>query len=305
MQGQAYALHVPSLSDSPTLTLDDVKSTLLAATLSTFSTVATVMWARKSSLPWWRRLALAGAGAARGSFVAALTTRIDENNAFHIWTVADSLTLLALASAAKAVALRQPEPRHTSAADGVALRPGAGVRWRRGGRVRGHPRRWQSPLLSEDSLLAVLRHFRFARMSRDYLQSVVRAWPPMQTKEGLALLMDAIMPSLDGGTLPSLPAAEVPRADRVGRSPFECGDHHRVRVGAEFGHLGSVSLLNIRSLLRLTLYIVYGPECAVDEKRSVCTECMHKHMLMRQAHITWRAHASVDMDTRVRAGRPA
>lgn len=126
------------------------------------------------------------------------------DNALQIWQVAERLALASLVTAAVETALGSVETLAIADAtleqmatllcdDRLAVPCEedaftAVTRWFASGQHT----------VDEPTLLGLLRHVRFALMPSDFIQASVRAWPVMQSTAGRELLLDALVPAVDG-----------------------------------------------------------------------------------------------------------
>lgn len=129
--------------------------------------------------------------------------------AIRLWALADRLILPSLVAATMEVArgefqvlasrdeLLEVSPAMLSAllqlelsVDGEETVFGVVVRWADAAKP------------DEEALIEVLRHVRFGSMSKDFITQVVRAWPPMATRPGQGILVDALTALCTGGTPP-------------------------------------------------------------------------------------------------------
>ena len=126
----------------------------------------------------------------------AIQSQLAPCNALDVWRLADLYTLPTLEKAAVDSALRGFEELPLQSASGaqvvalvqedrlVAKNEEAVFQW--------VVRWWEAGKRPEAELLAVMKHVRFADMDTGFVQTTVRAWPALDSKEGRDIILDAV-----------------------------------------------------------------------------------------------------------------
>jgi len=126
----------------------------------------------------------------------AIQSQLGPCNALDVWRLADLYTLPVLEKAAVDSALRGFEELPLQSASGaqvvalvqedrlVAKNEEAVFQW--------VVRWWEAGKRPEAELLAVMKHVRFADMDTGFVQTTVRAWPALDSKEGRDIILDAV-----------------------------------------------------------------------------------------------------------------
>jgi N-acetylneuraminic acid mutarotase len=127
----------------------------------------------------------------------AIQSQLGPCNALDVWRLADLYTLPALEKAAVDSALGGFEELPLQSASGaqvlalvqedrlVAKNEEAVFQW--------VVRWWEAAERPEAELLAVMKHVRFADMDTGFVQTTVRAWPALDSKEGRDIILDAVL----------------------------------------------------------------------------------------------------------------
>eukprot|EP00964_Phaeocystis_antarctica_P006262 scaffold3411_cov83-Phaeocystis_antarctica.AAC.1 len=132
----------------------------------------------------------------------AIGARLAPSNALNVWRLADVFTLPALEKAAVEAALRGFEelsPQLAKGAEVVALvREDRLVAKSEEAVFRWIKRWWEAAERPEAELLAVMKHVRFAAMAAGFLRDTVIAWPALGSAEARGMLLNAMVPAVDG-----------------------------------------------------------------------------------------------------------
>ena len=127
----------------------------------------------------------------------AIQSQLGPCNALDVWRLADLYTLPVLEKAAVDSALGGFEELPLQSASGaqvlalvqedglVAKNEEAVFQW--------VVRWWEAAERPEAELLAVMKHVRFADMDTGFVQTTVRAWPALDSKEGRDIILDAVL----------------------------------------------------------------------------------------------------------------
>ena len=127
----------------------------------------------------------------------AIQSQLAPCNALDVWRLADLYTLPVLEKAAVDSALGGFEELPLQSASGaqvlalvqedqlVAKNEEAVFQW--------VVRWWEAGKRPEAELLAVMKHMRFANMDTGFVQTTVRAWPALDSKEGRDIILDALL----------------------------------------------------------------------------------------------------------------
>ena len=127
----------------------------------------------------------------------AIQSQLGPCNALDVWRLADLYTLPTLEKAAMDSALCGFEELPLQSASGaqvvalvqedrlVAKNEEAVFQW--------VVRWWEAGKRPEAELLAVMKHVRFADMDTGFVQTTVRAWPALDSKEGRDIILDALL----------------------------------------------------------------------------------------------------------------
>eukprot|EP00964_Phaeocystis_antarctica_P008768 scaffold4753_cov58-Phaeocystis_antarctica.AAC.2 len=164
---------------------------------------------------------------------AAIGARLAPSNALNVWRLADTFTLPALEKAAVEAALRGFEelpPQLATGAEVVALvQEDRLVAKSEEAVFQWIQRWWEAGERPEAELLAVMKHVRFAAMAAGFLRDTVIAWPALGSAEARGMLLNAMVPAVDGTKV-------VPRSGFGPRLIYVvggCGDsgrHSRVEL---------------------------------------------------------------------------
>ena len=126
----------------------------------------------------------------------AIEAQLAPSNTLDVWRLADLYTLPALEKAAVTSALRGFEelpPQSASGAQVLALVQEDGLVAKNEEAVfQWVVRWWEAGERPEAELLAAMKHVRFAAMDAGFLQTTVRAWPILDSKEGCNAIIDSL-----------------------------------------------------------------------------------------------------------------
>ena len=123
----------------------------------------------------------------------AIQAQLAPGNALDVWRLADLYTLPGLEKAAVTSALggfEELPPQSASGAQVLALVQEDGLVAKNEEAVfQWVVRWWQAGERPEAELLAAMKHVRFAAMDAGFVQTMVQAWPGLDSKEGLARIV--------------------------------------------------------------------------------------------------------------------
>jgi len=153
--------------------------------------------------------------------VAALAERLSPSNALAAWTLADQLSLPALAESAKETALKGFDEvekiEDATLAQVQALVADDRLTAKSEEAVFSAVARFaEAKQPAEADLLGLLRNVRFSQMSKAFLNQTVQYWPPLETMSGQRLLFQMVAPLVSG-------PAQQPRQGFGGRFLYVLG----------------------------------------------------------------------------------
>ena len=161
----------------------------------------------------------------KATCAVAIQAQLAPCNALDVWRLADLYTLPALEKAAVTSALcgfEELPPQSASGAQVLALVQEDRLVAKSEEAVFRWIVRWQEAVQpTEAELLVAMKHVRFAAMDAGFVQTTVRAWRALDSKEGLGVVLDSFV-----GADCALPRSGWPVVSmlmRVDLGTFDCG----------------------------------------------------------------------------------
>ena len=172
-------------------------------------------------VPLLRLCVRLGVGALQDAAMGALKERIASRNALLCWQVGEKLALPALVDVSREAAAAQFDVIASSVALLDATASQLEALFAHEGLVVGNSdvggytpeeglfltfKLWcdqRRPKPSEGMIHSIMRHVRVSCIKRGFFESQVRPWAPMTSKAGMSLLIDSLMPALEGKPAPA------------------------------------------------------------------------------------------------------
>ena len=199
-------------ADDDTVRLDDMRAPILSAVLDHVYTGRCAV-AETDLVPLLEAAAMLQAAALQSAVVETLKARVSADNALALWSAGERLAMPDVVKKATSTALSKFADLASSGSlleatyeqllalvqdDHLDVKSEDELFKAVAGWVDHYNRSQPVAPLPEPELLSLLKHIRFSRCSREFVQKNVRAWPPMQTAAGQAVLLDALVPVIDG-----------------------------------------------------------------------------------------------------------
>ena len=198
-------------ADDDTVRLDDMRAPILSAVLDHVYTGRCAV-AETDLVPLLEAAAMLQAAALQSAVVETLKARVSADNALALWSAGERLAMPDVVEKATSTALSKFADLASSGSlleatyeqllalvqdDQLDVKTEDELFKAVAGWVDHYNRGQQAPL-PEPELLSLMKHIRFSRCAREFVQKNVRAWLPMQTAAGQAVLLDALVPFVDG-----------------------------------------------------------------------------------------------------------